>query len=224
MFRQRFFASIVAIALLIAVLSRLLYTQFFPAPIVTTALSDFKVPFVFGRFTLPPQNPLTVEAVTLGRFLFYDARLSSNNQVSCATCHKQKLAFTDGKKTSVGVSNTPLTFNAMSLANLLWGPQRFFWDGRSLSLEEQALLPIAHADEMGQSIESVVAELSTIPMYTTLFAKAYGDISGDNIARALASFQRTLVSANSKYDRYLKGEQQLTDLEERGKKTVHGAP
>src|SRR5262249_2879164 len=89
----------------------------------------FSAPFCFGRFQVPTNNPLTVEAVELGRRLFYDPRLSANGKVSCSTCHIQRLAFTDGRATGVGVSGKPLAFNSMSLANLLWGPQHFFWNG-----------------------------------------------------------------------------------------------
>src|SRR5215510_7279171 len=125
-----------------------------------TPLEDFSAPFVFGRFQVPADNPLTKEAVELGRRLFYDPRLSANGEVSCSTCHIQRLAFTDGRTTSVGVSGKPLAFNSMSLANLIWGPQHFFWDGRAPTLEEQALVPIQHADEMARDLKRLVAELS----------------------------------------------------------------
>ncbi len=111
-----------------------------------TPLEGFSAPFVFGRFSLPEANPLTKESVELGRRLFYDTRLSGNNQVSCATCHVQHLAFTDGRRTAIGVSGKPLSFNIMMLTNLMWGPRHFFWNGRSASLEEQALIPIQHPD------------------------------------------------------------------------------
>ena len=101
-----------------------------------TPLRNFSAPFVFGHFRAPDDNPLTEEAVKLGRMLFYDTRLSGNNKVACATCHIQRLAFTDGKERAVGVSGKPLAFNSMSLANLMWGPQHFFWNGRVDSLEQ----------------------------------------------------------------------------------------
>src|SRR5215510_14067693 len=123
-----------------------------------TPLEDFSAPFVFGRFQVPADNPLTKEAVELGRRLFYDPRLSANGAVSCSTCHIQRLAFTDGRATSVGVSGKPLAFNAMSLANLLWGPQRFFWNGRATTLEEQVLTPLTHPDEMAQDFGRLVAQ------------------------------------------------------------------
>ena len=160
----------------------------------------------------------------LGRLLFYDRRLSANDSVSCATCHRQKLAFTDGLRTSIGISGKPLAFSSMSLANLVWGPQRFFWDGRTASLEEQSLVPIQHPDEMGQDLEQLVAELGDDPRYRELFDAAYGEISAAAISMALASFQRTLISSNSRYDQYLRGEITMNDREEQGRKLFMAHP
>ena len=198
-----------------------LVTPRYPAP---KAVQNFTAPFVFGRFQIPVDNLLTEEAVELGRRLFYDKRLSSNNEISCATCHQQALAFTDGLKGSVGVSGKPLAFNSMSLANLMWGPQRFFWNGRSSSLEEQALLPIQHPDEMDQDLPSLLKELEQDEAYVELFGIAYGGISADAIAKALASFQRTLISSNSRYDQYLRGEITLSEQEELGRKLFMAHP
>ncbi len=186
--------------------------------------ANFSAPFVFGRFSIPPDNPLTLESIALGRRLFYDPRLSGNNQVSCATCHKQQLAFTDGLKHSVGVSGKPLAFNSMSLANLLWGPQKLFWNGRANSLEEQALQPIEHEDEMAQDLSLLLAELENDEVYQSLFKQAYAEMSLPALAKALANFQRTLVSANSKYDQYLRGELHLSALEEQGRKLFMAHP
>src|SRR6266852_6586073 len=94
-----------------------------------TPLSGFSAPFVFGHFQVPADNPLTGQAVALGRRLFYDPRLSAHGAVSCSTCHIQRLAFTDGRATSVGMSGRPLAFNSLSGVNLWWGPQHFFWNG-----------------------------------------------------------------------------------------------
>ena len=189
-----------------------------------TPLNDFSAPFVFGRFQVPTNNPLTVEAVELGRRLFYDPRLSANGKVSCSTCHNQRLAFTDGRTTGVGVSGKPLEFNSMSLANLLWGPQHFFWNGRAATLEAQALVPLQHADEMAQDIGRLVAQLATDPQYRKLFETAYGQISPSAITRALASFERTLISSNSRYDQFLCGEITLDAQEELGRKLFMAHP
>jgi cytochrome c peroxidase len=189
-----------------------------------TPLASFESPFVFGQFRLPLENPLTEEGVALGRRLFYDRRLSGNNEVACSTCHIQQLAFTDGEVTSVGVSGRALKFNSMSLVNLLWGPRRFFWNGRADSLEVQALQPIQHPDEMGQSLDELIEELKDDADYVRMFHISYGSITADNIANALASFLRTLVSANSKYDKYISGELKLSAQEELGRKLFMAHP
>ena len=192
-----------------------------PAP---TPLSGFSAPFVFGRFQLPADNPLTEPSVALGRRLFYDRRLSGNDTVSCSTCHLQRLAFTDGRRTGIGVSGKPLAFNSMSLVNLMWGPPRFFWDGRAATLEEQALVPIQHADEMAQDVDRLVAELAADVTYRALFDTAYGGISASAIARALASFERTMISANSRYDQFLRGDDHARRAGGMGSQAVHGSP
>jgi len=208
-----------------AALSFGLYRGVVAPPVrIATPLQAFSAPFVFGRFRVPKDNPLTEESVALGRRLFYDPRLSGNNTISCSTCHVQRLAFTDGKPTSVGASGRPLAFNSMSLANLLWGPRHFFWNGRASSLEQQALLPLQHPDEMAQDPEQLASELREVPPYPELFAAAYGEISPATVAAALASFERTLVSSNSRYDRFLRGELVLSEVEELGRKLFMAHP
>lgn len=189
-----------------------------------TPLTDFSAPFVFGRFQVPDDNPLTKESVELGRRLFYDPRLSSNGKISCSTCHVQHLAFTDGRVTSVGASGKPLAFNSMSLANLMWGPQHFFWNGRAATLEEQVLTPIQHPDEMAQDLKRLIAELSADAGYREMFEAAYDEVSVSTLARALAAFERTLVSSNSRYDRFLRGEIKLEPQEELGRKLFMAHP
>jgi cytochrome c peroxidase len=213
-------SSLITISAVIALIVFYIYEH----PVKPTPLSNFSAPFVFGRFAPPADNPLTNEAVSLGRHLFYDVRLSGNNKISCATCHKQSLAFSDGLKGSIGASGNPLGFNSMSLVNMMWGTRHFFWDGRRNSLEEQALDPIQHIDEMDQNLEQLLQELSEIPEYEILFKAAYGEISSVNIAKALATFQRTLISSNSRYDQYLRGEISLSEEEELGRKLFVAHP
>jgi cytochrome c peroxidase len=189
-----------------------------------TPLTDFSAPFVFGRFQVPADNPLTKEAVELGRRLFYDPRLSANGKVSCSTCHIQRLAFTDGRTTSVGVSGRPLEFSSMTLANLMWGPQRFFWNGRAPTLEDQVLVPLQHADEMAQDMEKLVAKLRADASYRKLLETAYGEVSSSAITRAPAAFERTLISSNSRYDQFLRGEITLNAQEELGRKLFMAHP
>jgi cytochrome c peroxidase len=189
-----------------------------------TAVKDFSAPFVFGRFSIPEDNPLTEEAFQLGRKLFYDPRLSGNNAVSCSSCHLQALAFTDGRRLAVGASGKELPFSSMSLSNLLWGSRHFLWNGRSQTLEVQSLLPIQNPDEMDQNLEQLVLELAADSEYEKEFSRAYDEVSADNIAKALSTFIRMLISQNSKYDQFLRGEIMLTDEEELGRKLFVAHP
>ncbi|RBW58796.1 cytochrome-c peroxidase [Ruegeria sp. A3M17] len=189
-----------------------------------TPIAGFSAPFVFGRFAVPPDNPLTEEAFALGRHLFYDPILSGNNQVSCATCHVQALAFTDGLAKSPALPGGELEFSSMSLTNLLWGQERFFWDGRATSLEAQALMPIQHPDEMDQDLGELVTELQASRDYRRMFRKAYGEISAENVTRALSTFMRMLISSDSKYDRFLRGKARLSEQEEHGRKLFMAHP
>ena len=178
----------------------------------------FQYPANFGsRFVLPDDNPTTQEGVALGRMLFYEKKLSANSSISCASCHEQRLAFTDGRRLSLGMNNQ-LTFrNSMSLANLLW-VRNFFWDGRAGSLEEQAVFPLTDSHEMGQTLEKSAAKLQKTALYPPLFRSAFGSahITKEHIVKAIAQFERTLISANSPYDRYLAGTYQPTQQELRG--------
>lgn len=171
----------------------------------------------FGDRNLPTDNITTYEGVELGRKLFYDKRLSSDGTVSCATCHKQELAFTDGKAKSIGVNNAEMPVSAMSLVNLTWN-SRLTWDGKSQTLEEQAFLPMKNHLEMNQDAEITAQILSQIAEYPPLFEKAFGtkEITAQKITKALAQFERTLISKNSKYDKHLRGEYKATESELRG--------
>jgi cytochrome c peroxidase len=178
----------------------------------------FRYPANFGsRFLIPDNNPTTREGVRLGRMLFYEKKLSAGNVLSCESCHEQKRAFTDGKKFSVGTGGALTVRNSMSLTNLLW-VRSFFWDGRAGSLEEQAVFPLTDLHEMGQPLEVSAAKLRGTGNYPSLFRSAFGSdsITGENILKALAQFERTLISANAPYDRYLAGTYQPTEQEMRG--------
>ncbi|MCG3134401.1 MAG: hypothetical protein HMLKMBBP_01707 [Planctomycetes bacterium] len=156
----------------------------------------------------PSSNPQHDAKVALGRKLFFDARLSTDGKVACATCHVAALAMTDGRARSVGVSGKMLPRNAPSLLNAALLP-RLFWDGRVATLEEQARLPFLHPDEMGNDDEAEVeARIAAIPEYAPLFESAFGD-RGPTLhraARALAAFQRTLLSADAPFDRWWRGD------------------
>lgn len=179
---------------------------------------QLKYPAYFGnRFVVPEDNPMTLEGVKLGRLLFYEERLSRDNSMSCASCHQQKLAFTDGLAFSPGVDKTLTQRNSMSLTNLLW-IRNYFWDGRSSTLEIQAIVPMTDPHEMSQSLEASAAKLQATKSYPGLFQDAFGSgrITGENIIKAISQFERTLISSNSRYDRYLRGEYVLTGTEQAG--------
>lgn len=156
---------------------------------------------------IPADNPLTASKVALGRDLYFDARLSADDSVSCATCHDPELGFGDGKPLAVGIKeqigprNSPTTLNAA-----LYLEQ--FWDGRAPTLEEQAKGPLVNPLEMGMpSHQAVVEKVQGIAEYAPKFTEAFGDdvVTIDRIAMAIASFERTLLAANSPFDRFKYG-------------------
>ncbi|MEO1654719.1 MAG: cytochrome c peroxidase [Bacteroidota bacterium] len=148
------------------------------------------------------------------KLLFYDKALSLDSSFSCATCHQPEKGFTDGRAFSLGQDGKDLDRSAMSLVNLLWVDQ-FFWDGRSPSLEDQVLGPLFDPREMGMTEALAIQRLKARPMYPPLFKKAFGSsqISLINIQKALAQFERTLISANSRYDQIVRGEVKATERE-----------
>ncbi|AWW29317.1 cytochrome-c peroxidase [Echinicola strongylocentroti] len=166
---------------------------------------------------MPADNPLTEKGVELGRMLFYDKQLSVDRTISCASCHQQEKAFTDGKKISTGVNDTPGDKNAMSLANLHW-TSRFFWDGRAATLEEQAVQPIEDHREMNLPLDEAVARLQADKQYPERFEVAFGtdQITEELIGKAIAQFMRTLVSGDSKFDQWIKGEVKFSEQEQLG--------
>lgn len=165
------------------------------------------IPANLPPMTVPPDNPMTVEGVRLGRFLFYEERLSGDNGMSCAGCHRPSLAFSDGKAVSKGIDSIAGTRSAMPLINPGYG-QFFFWDGRAISLEQQALEPVTNPIEMHDTWPSAMGELQADAVYPTLFKRAFGTDQIDSllVAKALAQFMRTLISGNSPFDKFRRGE------------------
>lgn len=162
------------------------------------------VPAHFSQPVFDTQNPMTREGIALGRMLFYDMRLSANNKVSCASCHQQALAFSDGEVFSkAGVSATALLRHSPALINMAWANNGLFWDGGSTNLESQVFGPLTAHDEMGQNLYELVDELNAVPEYVVRFKSAFDSgITTQNVAKALAQFQRTFISANSRYDKF----------------------
>ncbi len=165
----------------------------------------------------PPENPTTPQKAALGRQLFFDPRLSGDNTMSCATCHLPEKAFADGRPLARGRDGANLARNTPTLLNVAFF-ERYMWDGRAASLEDQALLPIQSADEMHQDLDELVRELNEVPSYVQQFQAAFGaGVTPEGIARALAAFQRTLLTGPSALDRYLSGDRKaLNDSARRG--------
>ncbi len=192
----------------------------------TTPLNDFSAPFYFSLFELPSDNPLTNEGVELGRMLFYETKLSKDNSISCATCHQQSNAFTDGRIVGIGIRGQKVDRNTMSLVNMLWSTSHKFWDGRAANLEDQALQPIKNPKEMDLKLSELLLKLNSDPVYKAKFKSAFNTnkIREEHVAKALAQFQRTLISQDSKYDKFLKGELQLSEQEQRGMQSFFTHP
>ncbi len=152
----------------------------------------------------PADNPTTVEGVDLGRKLFYDTRLSADNSISCASCHDPSIAFSDTGAVSVGINGLSGNRNAMPLFNLAW-TNRLFWDGRRTSLEAQAFDPVNDPVEMHHTWPGVINKLQADGQYPLLFEKAFGttEIDSNLVVKAIAQFERTLISGNSPMDRYM---------------------
>ncbi|WMX12004.1 cytochrome c peroxidase [Aureispira sp. CCB-E] len=168
---------------------------------------------------LPMDNPLTTDGVQLGRMLFHEKKLSLDASISCSSCHLQEYGFSDTATFSKGVNDLRGHRQAMSVFNLAWNTNGFFWDGRAELLRHQALLPIQDALEMQETMPSVVAKLQAEQQYRNQFFLAFGDetITEERIALALEQFMFSIVSVDSKYDRHLRGEVALTTAEQRGK-------
>lgn len=169
-------------------------------------------------FKLATDNPLTGDKVELGRLLFFDQRLSMDGTISCATCHLPQLAFTDGRPLSQGVGGLTGLRNAPTLINRAFTNKQF-WDGSAVSLEEQVKGPLINPTEMGMASHAdVVNRVADISGYRKWFKRVFRSaVSIDNLARAIAAFERTLLSGNSKYDIFSAGDQQaLNASQQRG--------
>lgn len=163
----------------------------------------------FRTVSVPEHNPITPEKVELGKMLFFDRRLSGDGTMSCASCHDPEQAFTDGLDISLSYPTTRNWRNSPTLMNV--GLQRYlFHDGRSITLEDQALFPMMSAFEMNQNLDFLEEEIRSVPEYVAAFQKVFGGgITKERIAMAIAAFERTLVTVNAPLDRYLKGDKKV---------------
>lgn len=162
-----------------------------------------KPPLGLPPVPFPPDNPPTAETIRLGRKLFFDPILSADGKISCSSCHNPKTAFTDPRVFSIGIGGKVGSRNSMTLLNAAYHPT-MFWDGRSPNLEDQAGGPVVNPLEMDHSLVGVERRLAASSEYQRLFAEAFGPgpISWEMVAKSLASYERTLLSGNSPFDRY----------------------
>ncbi|RZK48426.1 MAG: cytochrome-c peroxidase [Pedobacter sp.] len=159
------------------------------------------------------KNDSIRKVVELGKTLFFDPRLSGSNQISCSSCHAPDLNWSDGRQVSIGHDHQPNKRNAPSLENV-WYFKKLFWDGRANSLEEQAQMPLEAHNEMNQDVKNLARKMSKIKGYRPLFNDAFGTptITNQRIFESLATFQRTIVSRKTPFDRFIEGEiKALTD-------------
>lgn len=182
------------------------------APVVSldpARLAALKAVYVAPKRTpFPADNPPTPNKVALGEKLFFDPRLSVNGKLACASCHDVRHAFTDGRTFSLGVKDEPLARHTPTVINLAWS-QAYFWDGRAASLEQQAVMPIAEAKEMGMPHGVMLSRLSAIADYRRLFQQAFPGqtVSVSLVGKALAAFERTLTYADAPFDRWIAGDE-----------------
>jgi len=177
-----------------------------------------EIPPFFPPMDIPADNPMTEEGIQLGRLLFWEPSLSLDRSISCGSCHAPSSNFSDPNQFSSGVNGTLGDRNASVICNLGWSSS-FFWDGRALTLEDQIREPIEHPLEMNVSWEVVVERLMTEDFgdldYPQLFFNAFGSeiITEDLAVKSIAQFVRTMISADSKFDKWRRGETNLTDEE-----------
>jgi cytochrome c peroxidase len=192
---------------------------------VTNLPNYYKVSAIANTNNTPATNPLTDAGATLGRVLFYDKRLSHSNGIACASCHRQQNGFSDPNQFSQGVAGLTGR-HSMGLTNsTYYADGKAFWDERAASIEAQALIPIENAVEMGSTLSEVISKLNQTSFYPTLFQAAFGtsDINSDRIGKAIAQFERSMVSYNSKFDGVKSATQTYTAQEVQGQLLFAGA-
>lgn len=185
---------------------------------------DFEV-LDYGSMFKEPLGVLAKKPVVLlGRRLFFDKKLSKDSTISCADCHRPAFGFSDPRVLSVGIHGKKTKRHSQQLLNLAWG-REMFWDGRARNLEEQVLIPIESPEEMGISMDDLLIRLNENKKYKAEFKKVFGikKIKKVHVKKALARFVESLVSYDSKFDRYLGGDKKaLSSLEKKGMKLFKG--
>jgi cytochrome c peroxidase len=195
-------------------------TNKWPAPTLDSLIdkSTFKDIGTLGEAKHPEDNPYSKAKKQLGKMLFFDARLSETGQIACASCHNPELAWTDNITRSLGHDRQNNKRNSMTIKNVAFA-HTLFWDGRAKSLEHQASFPISDPKEMNTENNIAVQQIADVEGYKSLFKNAFGDaeVNLERILKAIATYERTIVSRNSKFDRFINGKKDLfTDEEVKG--------
>jgi len=180
-------------------------------------LYEFDLPNDVPQFDVPEDNPTTEEGVELGRMLFYDPILSGDSTLSCGGCHNRDLSFTDNAQFSPGIDGSTGNRNAMKLVNVAYN-EKFNWHGSANSLEDQALEPVTNPVEMKAEWPNVVERIQQTERYPKRFGEAFdtAKVTKERVVKAIAQFERTLLSFNSKYDKVQRQEAFFTQAELRG--------
>jgi cytochrome c peroxidase len=183
----------------------------------------FKVPLGLKPVPVPTENPLTAAKVELGKQLYFDPRLSCDDTLSCASCHDPKKGWSNGEAFATGFRSQVGGRSAPTIINAAYSDLQF-WDGRAHRLEGQALGPIANPIEMNHPIEECVTKLNKIQGYRDQFRKVFdSDVTPENVAKAIAAFERTVLSGNAPYDRFKAGDKAaLSDAAQKGMKIFFG--
>ncbi|HIB8182058.1 cytochrome-c peroxidase [Elizabethkingia anophelis] len=182
------------------------------------AEEDFQDIGPLADMQYPADNPYSEDKMELGKTLFFDPRLSKSGQIACASCHNPELGWADGNRVSFGHDRQNGTRNAPTLLNIGFA-KTFFWDGRSATLEEQVKAPIENPVEMNLHMSLATKKIRKIKGYKPYFEKAFGttEITEDRIAKAIATFERSLISPPSRFDKFVSGKRNaLTDAEVKG--------
>jgi cytochrome c peroxidase len=197
---------------------RMIQTAFLSMSLVlSVSLAAAAEPFGLPPVSHPQDNLPTPEKISLGMQLYFDGRLSADNKVSCATCHDPSKCFSNGEQFATGIEGKKGGRNSPTVINVAY--QKFqFWDGRAKSLEDQALGPIQNPIEMNMPLDALVAKLNGISGYKEQFQKVFGtDVTSEGIAKAIAAYERTILSGDAPYDKFKAGDTTaLTEAAHRG--------
>lgn len=186
-----------------------------PTPTVDSSVINFKEIGSLGEMKFPEDNPYSEEKKNLGKTLFFDPRLSGSKQISCASCHDPELGWADGRRVSYGHDRQTGIRNSITLLNVGYA-DKIMWDGRAMTLEDQVSFPMNDTKELNIHPKIAAKNINKIKEYRPMFEKAFGDseITMERIAKAIATYERTIVSRKTKFDKFISGDStQFSDKE-----------